>query len=84
MIPQYRTLKSKLSKYRWKKSSIPQYRKPHFPLHAAEEVFLLRAFLRKPNIRKESSIQFQGKSLTLTEHSPSVFVTVTVSDIILF
>ena len=31
MIPQYRTLKSKLSKYRLKKSSIPQYRKPPFP-----------------------------------------------------
>ena len=32
MIPQYRTLKSKFSKYPLKKSSIPQYRKPHVPL----------------------------------------------------
>ena len=32
MIPQYRTLKSKLPKYRLKKSLILQYRKPHVPL----------------------------------------------------
>ena len=52
-------------------------------------LFSLQAFLRKMNIRKESSIgtcpaqqvcyELQGKSLTLTEHSRSVFVTVTVS-----
>ena len=31
MIQQYRTLKSKSPKYRLKKSSIPQYRKPPCP-----------------------------------------------------
>ena len=31
MIPQYRTLKSKFSKYPLKKSSIPQYREPPCP-----------------------------------------------------
>ena len=35
MIPQYHTLKSKLSKYRLKKSSIPQYRKPPCPPSSA-------------------------------------------------
>ena len=45
--------------------------------------------LRKVNIRKESSIdkvpnKFQGKSLALTEHSPSVFVTATVSNVVRF
>ena len=32
MVPQYRTLKSKLPKYHMKKSPIPQYRKPPCPL----------------------------------------------------
>ena len=50
-------------------------------------LFSLRAFLRKVNIRKESPsahaqrqvcYHLKGKSLKLSEHSPSVFVTVTV------
>ena len=52
-------------------------------------LFSLWAFLRKVNIRKESSIdkvpnKFQGKSLGLTEHSSSVFITATVSNIVRF
>ena len=52
-------------------------------------LFSLRAFLRKVNIRKKNPIdkvpnKFQGKSLTSTAHSPSVFVTATVSNIVRF
>ena len=38
MIPQYRTLKSKLPKYRLKKISISQYRKPPCPPQFRKDV----------------------------------------------
>ena len=49
----------------------------------------LRAFFKKSEYKEgkfhqEMSNKFQGKSLTLTEHSLSVFVTVTVSNVVRF
>ena len=46
MIPQYRTLKSKLPKYRLKKSLILQYRKPHVPLSSWSRVLFADARMR--------------------------------------
>ena len=52
-------------------------------------LFSLRAFFKKDEYKKRKfhrhmPNKFQGKSLTLTEHSPSSFVTVTVSVIVRF
>ena len=53
-------------------------------------LFLLPAFLRKVTYKdgkfhRQMPNKFQGKSLTLTEHSPpAVFVTVSVSKIVRF
>ena len=46
MIPQYRTLKSKLPKYRLKKSLILQYRKPPCPPHIWSRVLFANARMR--------------------------------------
>ena len=52
-------------------------------------LFSLRAFFKKGEYKegkfhRHMPNKFQGKSLTLSEHSSSVFVTVTVSNIVRF
>ena len=67
MIPQYRTLKSKFSKYRLKKSSIPQYRKPPCPPLKWIERILKKKIAQIPRVMVDT-LQFHCYRLVGTFH----------------